>query len=289
VDALFSNSSVSFSGALAAWIKRIPHVWAVHEILGGKNPQFLSFLGQAALLRLILRLSCLVVVSSSATGEFFGESDKVRLVYSGVKPHTGVSADDGIIRNRFNIAADDVVLGQVGRICDDKGQMEMVQALGMLGTDYPRVKLLLAGRVTDESYLARLRGLIQRENLGERVIFAGFQEDIISFLKVVDCLVVASKMESFGRTIIEAMSVGTPVIAARSGGIPEIITSGENGFLLESRDPEELKRAIVSLVRDRAAFERAAEAGVTTVKEKFQLEHQINGTERVLEECLEHE
>jgi glycosyltransferase involved in cell wall biosynthesis len=93
-------------------------------------------------------------------------------------------------------------------------------------------------------------------------------------------------MESFGRTIIEAMSVHTPVIAVRSGGIPEIITSGENGLLLESREPQELKKAIVSFFHDRMAFERAADEGVETVKKRFLLKYQIRSTESVLEECL---
>jgi glycosyltransferase involved in cell wall biosynthesis len=148
------------------------------------------------------------------------------------------------------------------------------------------LKLLLVGGVKDKSYLSSLHKLIERENLGNRVIFAGFQNDIIPLLDTMDCLVVASKMESFGRTIIEAMAVHTPVIAVRSGGIPEIISSGENGLLLESRKPEELKKAIVSFFHDRESFQRAADAGVETVKKGFLLKNQISDTESVLEECL---
>ena len=136
-------------------------------------------------------------------------------------------------------------------------------------------------------YFSSLQKLIERENLGNRVIFTGFQKDIIPILEALDCLVVASKMESFGRTIIEAMAVHTPVIAVRSGGIPEIITPGENGLLLKSRDPEELKKAIAFFVHDRAAFQRAADEGVETVKKRFLLKNQIRSTESVLEECLE--
>jgi glycosyltransferase involved in cell wall biosynthesis len=289
VAIVFSNSSASFSGALAARIKRIPHIWAVHEILGGKNSQLSLFMGQRVLIRLILRLSCLVVVSSRATGESFGESEKVRLVYSGIGPPTKLPSDPGIMRSRFDIAEGDVVLGVVGRICDEKGQLEVVQALGMLGKDYPRLKLLLAGRIKGKRYFANLQKIIEREHLRDRVIFAGFQKDIIPLLEALDCLIVASKMESFGRTVIEAMSVRTPVIAVRSGGIPEIIIPGVNGFLLESREPEELGKAIVSFVQGREAYQRVADEGLATVKKRFLLAHQVSGTLGVLEECLKRE
>ncbi|MFC2163456.1 glycosyltransferase family 4 protein [Acidobacteriota bacterium] len=286
VDAVVSNSAASFSGALAAKAKAIPHIWAVHEILGKKKPQLSFLLGQRILIRLIQSLSCKVVISSRATGLCFGESEKVRLVYSGVDLPTGDLPDPKVFRTRFNLSEDDVVLGMVGRICNEKGQREMIQALGLLSTDYPRLKLLLAGGVKDKNYLSSLQKIIERENLGNRVIFAGFQKDIISLLDALDCLVVASKMESFGRTIIEAMAVRTPVIAVRSGGIPEIITSGENGLLLDSRKPEELKKAIISFFHDQAAFQRAADEGVETVKKGFLLQNQIHGIESVLEECL---
>jgi len=289
VDLLFSNSSACFSGALAARIRRIPHVWAVHEILGGPNSQLALFLGQKVLIRLILRLSCCVVASSKATGEYFGGSSKVRLIYSGIELPSGIPGEPRTFRNRFHIAKDDVVFGVVGRICDEKGQMEMVQALAMVDKDYPHLKLLFAGRVTDAIYYSRLKRFIARANLGARVIFAGFQKDIVSLIDALDCLFVASKTESFGRTIIEAMSVRTPVVAVRSGGIPEIISPGKNGFLLKSRDPKELKTAMVSFFHEREAFERAADEGVITVQRRFLLDHQIRSTESVLEECIQGE
>ncbi len=287
IDAVFSNSAASFSGVLAAKIKAIPHIWAIHEILGGKQPQLSFFIGERALIRFIQSFSCRVVVSSRATGKCFGESEKVRLVYSGVELPSGAWSDPKVIRARFNLSESDVVLGMVGRICDEKGQREMIQALGLLGKDYPRLKLLLAGSVKDKTYFSSLEKLIEHENLVDRVIFTGYQKDVIRLLQALDCLVVASKMESFGRTIIEAMAVHTPVIAVRSGGIPEIINPGENGFLLESREPEELKKAILSFFHDREAFQRAADEGVETVKKRFLLKNQIQSTESVLEECLE--
>jgi glycosyltransferase involved in cell wall biosynthesis len=101
-----------------------------------------------------------------------------------------------------------------------------------------------------------------------------------------DCLIVASRAESFGRTIIEAMSVKTPVVAVKSGGIPEVIIHGTNGFLLDSREPEAIKEGMVSFLENREAHKQAAEKGYRTVQEKFLLSHQVQKIEHVLEECI---
>jgi glycosyltransferase involved in cell wall biosynthesis len=82
------------------------------------------------------------------------------------------------------------------------------------------------------------------------------------------------------------MSVRTPVIAVRSGGIPEVIVHGTNGFLLDSREPEAIKEGMVSFLESRDAHKKAAEKGYRTVQEKFLLSHQVQKIERVLEECI---
>jgi len=83
------------------------------------------------------------------------------------------------------------------------------------------------------------------------------------------------------------MSVKTPVIAVKSGGIPEIISHGTNGFLLSSREPEVIQKGMTSFLDDKDAYTRAAEKGYRTVQEKFLLSTQVIKIEQVLEECLE--
>jgi glycosyltransferase involved in cell wall biosynthesis len=285
IDLVFSNSCASFSGALAAQKARVPHVWYIHEMLAGETPQLAYMFGQNALARKIGRFSCRVLVNSMATQAFFGDKSNVRLVYNGVKLQDGDRNESRKLRSRWDLDNEDIVFGIVGKVCEEKGQRETIEALGELGRKQP-VKLLVVGPVKSRAYFAELEKVCEAYDIKDRVVFTGYQRDVIQHLRSMDCLIVASRAESFGRTIIEAMSVKTPVIAVKSGGIPEIISHESNGFLLESRTPRTIQEGMLSFLDNRDAHERAAEEGFRTVQEKFLLSDQLKKIEIALEECL---
>lgn len=286
IDLVLSNSSASFTGALAAKLSQVPHVWFIHEILGGKNPQLCSILGQKALARFITRFSCRVLVNSRASESFFVHKENVRLVYNGVELPARQKNKRGILRRGWGFDPQDIVIGMVGKVCEEKGQREAILALGKMGKS-SAWKLLIVGKVKSKGYFKELKDICERYGLKERVVFAGFRRDVLSVLSLMDCLLVASRTESFGRTIIEAMAVKTPVIAVSAGGISEIITHGKNGFLLKSRDVEEIKNTIVSVLHNRDACKQVVNEGYRTVKEKFLLSEQVRKIEKAMEECIE--
>ncbi|MGD8537834.1 MAG: glycosyltransferase family 4 protein [Candidatus Aminicenantes bacterium] len=285
VDLVFSNSSASWSGALAAKKTHRPHVWYIHEILGGKAPQLTYLCGQRALARKIVRLSCRVLVNSLATEAFFEDKANVRLVYNGIRIQEIEKVETQELGRQWGFRDGDLVFGIIGKICEAKGQREVIEALGKIGKDYP-LKLLLVGEVKSKTYFSKLQNVCDALEISDRVIFAGYRRDVQQVLALMDCLIVASRTESFGRTITEALSVKTPVIAVRSGGIPEIIVNGRNGLLLDSRDPETIKEGMVSFLENREAHKRAAEEGYRTVQDKFLLSSQVKKIEHILEECL---
>jgi len=285
VDLVFSNSSASFSGALAAKKTHVPHVWYIHEILGGETPQLTYMFGQRALARKIVRFSCRVMVNSLATEAFFADKKNVRLIYNGVQLQGEDRYETQVLGRQWGLDDQDIIFGMVGKICEEKGQREVITALGMLGKDQP-LKLLIVGEVKSKAYFSELAKICKAYEIRERVVFTGYRRDVLHVLHLMNCLIVASSAESFGRTVIEAMSVKIPVIAVKSGGIPEVIFHGTNGFLLSSREPEVIQEGMVSFLKDQDAHTRAAEEGYRTVQEKFLLSAQVKKIEQVLEECL---
>lgn len=285
IDLVFSNSSAVWIGALAATRALVPHIWYIHEILGGDAPQLSYIFGQKALSRKIARFSCRVLVNSSATEAFFAGEENVRLVYNGIPNQDEERDRTQVLSSQWGLESKDIVFGIVGKICKEKGQKEVIKAMGMLGKNQP-VRLLIVGDVKSAAYVSELAKTCSAYNIKERVVFTGYQRDVLNVLRLMDCLIVASTAESFGRTIIEAMSVKTPVLAAKSGGIPEIIVHGTNGFLLTSREPEEIKEGMVSFIENRDVHRRMAEEGYKTVQEKFLLSEQIKKIEKILTECL---
>ncbi len=129
-----------------------------------------------------------------------------------------------------------------------------------------RVKLLLVGDGPDRSLA------VQRASefgLSEHVDILGEQDDIRQILSVGDVFLLPSAQESFGQAAMEAMACGLPVVASRVGGVPEVITHGETGFLHHPDDLAGMANSALALLRDRALHDRIAHAARIDVVQRF--------------------
>lgn len=287
IDLVFSNSAVNFTGALAARLKNIPHIWSVHEILEGSSSLVSFLLGKRALVGMISALSTRIIVNSEMTGFPFKKNNKLRKVTIGVRGNHKDKVSGDALRRRFGYDSNDFVIGVVGKIYPEKGQKEVAEAVNMIVKTCPQVRLLIVGGVRDAGYQRKIQKFISVNHLERHVVVTGYQKDIYDILSMLNLLVVASNVESFGRVALEAMAVKTPVLAVRRGGISEVISPGENGFLVESRDPKILAQGICSVFESPEQVSRIIEKGYQEVQEKYSLENQIKGIEGVLKECFE--
>ena len=97
-------------------------------------------------------------------------------------------------------------------------------------------------------------------------------QNVSQLLQTADLLVLNSHEEPFGLVLVEAMSSGTPVLAARTGGIPEIVKHGENGWLIEKADTAGLARKLLELVRSQELLEKVARQAREETCPQFSLE-----------------
>ena len=124
--------------------------------------------------------------------------------------------------------------------------------------------LLLAG-----GDFSPFKAEVRRLGLEERVIVRERVTDVEDYLQAGDLGLFTSDSESFCLSILEAMCFGCPSVARSVGGIPEVVNAGESGLLLRSQDPDELARAVESLLRDKVRREAMGRAAKTTATEKF--------------------
>ena len=136
----------------------------------------------------------------------------------------------------------------VGRLDPVKGVRYLVQAMGILRDRGLRnAKLLIVGDGSEKKYLEEL---VKKLGLEDYVVFAGkvSHEKIPEYMALADVFVLPSLSEGFPTVVLEAMAMGLPVIASRVGGLPWIIKDGDNGFLVEPRNPHEIAEKITFLL-----------------------------------------
>jgi len=286
VDLVFTNSAAIGCGARAARRAGVPHVWAIHEVLGGEEPFLRSLRGARALTAFIAGASARIIVNSQLTASAFRDPAKIVFVPNGMEIASGGGVRREAMREELGLADGDFAAGIVGKMFEGKGQKEAVQATALLAERHPRFKLLVIGEPRDEAYARDLRAFVAARRLERHVLFLGYRPDLDDVLKVLNAVVVASVVESLGRIALEGMAAGVPVLAVKAGGLTEIIRPGENGFLIESRAPEEIARGLEFLIGNPGAVAAAVAGGYRTIREEYSLEKQIRGVEGVLADVL---
>jgi glycosyltransferase involved in cell wall biosynthesis len=139
----------------------------------------------------------------------------------------------------------------VGRLCELKGQRDLLDAIARLRESHPRLRAVFAGTDPEGgAYEAFLRRRADQLGLSERVIFAGHRDDVPALLAATNMLVLPSHHEGMPMIILEAMANGRPVVATCVGGIPELIEDRVSGLLVPPGDVESLANAIARVLED---------------------------------------
>jgi glycosyltransferase involved in cell wall biosynthesis len=192
-------------------------------------------------------------------------------------------------RRQNYIANGDIFVGTVGRINPVKGLDTFIKSIPFIIQAIPNAKFVIVGdaNTTEENlYFDYLKKMRQELEIEQRLIFAGYREDVVHIMKCLEVLVVPSKEEPFGRVVIEAMAAETPVVASEVGGIPEIIKHGINGLLIPPNDAKSIANAVIRLVKDTGLREKLIQESRKTVKEQFSLQMHINKIAAIYEQIL---
>ena len=120
----------------------------------------------------------------------------------------------------------------------------------------------------------------------ERVVFTGLRTDATRLIAAADLFVLSSLYEGLPVSLLEAMAIGTPVVATRVGGIPEAVTDGVEGFLVDPLNPGQLAEKILSVLRDPKLQQRFAINGTKAVRERYDVRKMVKRTERLYEKIL---
>ncbi|WP_192936887.1 glycosyltransferase family 4 protein [Sinorhizobium meliloti] len=182
---------------------------------------------------------------------------------------------------------DTKLLGYVGTLVDRKRPILFVEAVAALKRLSPETKVagLFFGNALnglDDAARSRAEAL----GIADCIHFMGFRYPGEPWIAGLDALLVTAVNEPLGRTLVEAMLLATPVIAADSGGNPEVVEDGKTGMLVRADDPDEFAKACLVLFSNAALREHIVETARKEVRARFSFERHVQAITSVYEELM---
>ena len=278
-------------GRLAARLAGVPvtvHTFHGHVLDGYFSPVVTRFfIGmERALAR---RTDRLVTVSprlrADLLGMGIGRPERVEVIPLGLdlERFRRARLEAPVLRASLGVGADGPLLGIVGRLVPIKDHATLFQAMALLELRDPPAHLVVVG---DGEERARLDALASRLGLGQRIHFLGWRTDLETILPELDMVICASKNEGTPVALIEAMAAGVPALSTDVGGVADLVTHGETGWLVPPGDPPAMARAIQHLLGDAALRARLAAAARPLALERHGVEGLIRRVEALYTELL---
>ncbi|NOZ46614.1 MAG: glycosyltransferase family 4 protein [Chlorobi bacterium] len=280
IDIVHSNTLAVLLGAFFAKRYRIKHIWHIHEII--KKPTIVRILYPF----LVNNLSYKVVFNSMASKDFFcfkhhSIHKKAVVNLNGIDrdvPLTSIEDRNYIRKEIFNADGKDIVLGLIGRISKWKGQQLLLESFHQISQEFNNLKLMFVGSAPpNQEYLVEeLLIKIKRLDIENECKIIPFQNNIWSIWDSIDVAIIPSTdPEPFGLVAVEAMLAKKPVIAAKHGGLIEIIKDNETGYFFKPNDTKDLQRVIKKLILDQNKLQEFGVNGYKRAQLYFSLKKHI--------------
>jgi glycosyltransferase involved in cell wall biosynthesis len=223
---------------------------------------------------------------------FIAASEAIRqmLVADGVPAERTVTVHEGIdvdhvlaapavsVHEAFWLPHGAPVVGNVAALVPHKGQRHLIEAAHLVVREIPDARFVILGE-------GELRETLERHvhdhHLEKHVLLPGFRTDVLGCIKGFDVFAMSSVTEGLGTSLLDAMACSRPIVASRTGGIPEVVAEGATGLLVPPRDHAALADAIVRLLKDEGLRRQMGDAGLARVRERFTVERMVAGTAAV--------
>lgn len=192
---------------------------------------------------------------------------RISVLHNSIRPEPSTSeAEAADLRKHLGIKPDEKVILAVGRLSKEKAQIDLIRAFGELHRTNPalKAKLVIAG---DGPERAQLEASARTLEIADQIVFAGQVANMQPYYAIADLLVNASHSEGSPYILLEAMAAGVPIVATAVGGVPEILTDGENALLVPPLDARAMAQSIEEVLCDKELaqkFSTKARALITT-------------------------
>ena len=213
-------------------------------------------------------------------------SGRLEVIYNGVdtREYSSCSVEKGKFRAKFSIPGDEKLVSFVGRFSEEKNPAVFVEiAKRVLAESDSKLKFVMAG---DGPEFEKVHRMIENYDLQDRFVLPGMVQDVAELLNDTLILLVVSKTEGIPFVILEAMSMGVPVLSVDVGGISEVVTNGLNGFLISPRESvvDSFTEKVLELTEGQLNYDEISEKAKETIEARFTLNSMSSRYELLLDE-----
>ena len=187
------------------------------------------------------------------------------------------------VKQEFDIPSYHRVVVHVANFTGKKRHEDLLKAAQMVLKEDPDITFLLVGQGPLE---AKVKAQARQLKIETNVVFAGFRSDAPRLVSASDLFVLSSQYEGLPISLLEAMALGRPVVVTRVGGIPEVITDGVEGFLVEPLRPDQLAEKVLCLLHSSELQLSFSTNGVRGVKQHFNVQRMVEKTESLYSRLL---
>lgn len=276
---VYTNSVCVNVGIFMAERLGVPHVWQFRESLS----QFSLSLSLALSLKLWQKdVNKRYILISDYMMRYYRPYlpvQRMTCIYNGVSLSTKAEREtENLLKGRLKVAI-------VGVVCQQKNQLELLQAQRILHEQGIEIDTFIIG-TNKQEYLHQLEAYVQEHELSQYVHIMGHQDDVFAVLKEMNLGVVSATDEAFGRTTIECMRMKMPVVVSDSGANAELIRNGQDGYVYPSGDVDALAAAIKRYVEQPELLQVHGHSACQYAMDNFSAETNAEAIYKVINEVM---
>ena len=200
------------------------------------------------------------------TVELIAPDQDIQVIHNFIDERIYKKVDADNLKTAYGIKPEEKVVIHVSNLRPVKRVRDVVKAFSKISSEIP-AKLLVVGDGPERSRLCKL---VKELDIEDQVLFLGRQDQLEKLYSISDLMFLLSEKESFGLVALEAMACGVPCIATNTGGIPEVVEDGYNGFLCDIGDLDAVAEKASLLLGNEALLQRFSENATATPNDRFQ-------------------
>ncbi|HEM6434634.1 TPA: glycosyltransferase family 4 protein [Streptococcus suis] len=278
IDVIHNNTTAVLEGIYLKRKLKLPLLWHVHEIIVRPKviSDFINFLmGHNA--------DKIVTVSQAVANHIkkspFIKDDQISVIYNGVDNKVYFQTDVQSVRKKFDIEADSLVVGMIGRVNAWKGQGDFIEAVSPILERNPKAIAFMAGSAFEgeEWRVQELEENIKKLRVASQVRRIDYYANTAELYNMFDIFVLPStNPDPLPTVVLEAMACGKPIVGYRHGGVCEMVQEGENGLLANPKNTNDLSKKISSLLSDKSMLEEFGKNSKIRQKKLFSLDSYLS-------------